>query len=720
MDEFEALALAAAAKKRQGNVVMTTPDGGRVMRDAQGNLSFTSPAYSTNDPAKVQEIMQGAGAGDVSRAGFQEQVIAENPVAARGASAFQGVPFVGSYLDEAAGAVFGPQAGRGARAAQEAMQETRPGQALGSQLAAGVATAIPMAAAAPVGTIMGRGTSLVGQMLRGAGAGIGAGAVEGAVYGAGEADGGRGRNAARQALVGGAVGGVLGAAAPAVSQGVTNLTARVRGTPERAAGAALGVSPESARLLGTVADMEPGAEAALARSGDTAMLADIGPTASGVVDTALQAPGAGARLGKGRIEGRAAGALTRINDTLDSILGAPEGIRTAQQGIAEGAQDVLPDVYARAYAQPIDYSSEAGKRLEGLVGRLPARVVSAANELMRVEGAQSRQIMASIAEDGTVQFTRMPDVRQWDYIKRGLQQLAEGTEGTGAFGGKTPIGRAYGDLARQIRTTLGNAVSEYDTAVETAADAISRRQAVRDGAAVLSGRMKRDEVADLVDGMTGPELDALKQGIRSQIDDTLARVNAVASDPNLDAREARAALNMLTSREARDKLTTVLGARDAGRVAKVIDEASVALGLRAATARGSQTAGRQFTRQFVEDVTAPGGLTQMAQLRPVEATQAIVQSMTKTAPRDIAERQSQILAEVTDVLTRSGLPEAQSALRILRQMNVDQPVSEEQARLVANAFTAALSGAGYQTGMNVFSNRGQQGYNASQGYNALR
>lgn len=701
----------------QSSVVMETPDGGRVLRSGSGRLSFTSPAFSTSDPEKIRQIMEGAGGGDVSRAGFQEQVIAANPVAARGATAMQGVPFVGSYLDEAAGAMFGQQAARNVLASQEAMQETRPGQSLALQVGAGVASAIPLAAATPVGPIMGAGTSTAGQVARGVGAGMAAGAAEGAIYGAGVQEGGRGRNASRQALVGGVIGGAVGGASPIVARGAANLVERVRGTPERAAGAALDVSPESARLLGATVNADPGAAAALQRSGETAMLADVGPTASGVVDYAMQSPGPAARLAKERIEGRAGNMATRINDTLDSVLGAPEGIMAAQSAVRSGVGEVMPDAYARAYASPIDYSSEAGERLERLIPRLPGRVISAANDLMRVEGVTSPQILASIADDGTVTMTRMPNVQQWDYIKRGLQQLAEGTEGTGAFGGKTPIGRAYANLARDIRATLGGAVPAYSEAVEIAADAISQQQAIKDGSRVLSRGVTRNEVSDLVEGMTGPELDALKQGIRSQIDDTLARVNAVASDPNLDAREARAALNMLTSREARDKLTTVLGARDAGRVLRVIDEASVALGLRAATARGSQTAGRQFTRDFVEDITTPGGLTQLQQLRPIEAVQAIAQAMTKTAPRDISGRQGQILAEVSDVLTRSGLPEAQQALRILEGMNAAQPVSEAQARFVANAFTAAMGGGAYQGGMNVFSSRGENAYNPR---NALR
>jgi len=447
------------------------------------------------------------------------------------------------------------------------------------------------------------------------------------------------------------------------------------------------------------------------------MLADVGPTASGVVDYAIQSPGTASRTAKDRIEGRAGGMLGEINKALDDVLGAPEGVQTAQRAVRDGVGDAMPDAYARAYAEPIDYSKAAGRRLEGLIPRLPDRVIRAANDLMRVEGVTSPQIIASLAENGTVSMVQMPSVQQWDYIKRGLQQLAEGTEGTGAFGGKTPIGRAYAGLAREIRSTLGGAIPAYNEAVETAADAISQQRAIRDGARVLSRRMARDEVSDLVEGMTGPEVAALKQGIRSQIDDTLARVSAVASDPNLDAREARAALNMLTSRESRDKLETVLGARDAGRVLRVIDEASVALGLRAATARGSQTAGRKFTQDFVEDITAPSGLTQLKQLRPIEAAQAITQTMTKTAPGDIAEKQGLILAEVSDVLTRSGLPEAQQALQILSNMSAAQPASEAQARFVANAFTAAVSGGTYQGGTNIFSNRGESGYTAQ---NVLR
>ena len=717
----------AQLQRRQANgqnVVMRTDDGGRVIRGRDGALSFTSPAYSTNDPDKVREIMEGSSGAEQSTLGFQEQIVQERPIASRAASYAQGVPFLGSRLDEAVGGMFGAEAGERVTSAQEAMQATRPGEALAGQLATGVASAVPMAMAA-IPSLPAQGASLATRMIGGALGGAVAGGVEGAVYGSGEQEGGRLNNATRQGLTGAMIGGALGGAGPALVDGVGNLIQRARSTPEKAAGAALGVSPDAARMLGQIEQMEPGADAALARAGQNAMIADIGPTASGVLDTSLQVPSSASREGRVRVDDRAGDSLGRINQTLDDVLGKPEGLQTAQADIRTGTAGARRDDYAAAYSTRIDYATAAGEDLEALTSRIPPDVYKTANRLIQLQGSAGAPMVMEVSEDGVEALTSMPTVQQWDYIKRALQQSAESTEGTGALGRKTTIGAAYSTLARDVRNAVADAVPAYASALETAADAITRQQAIREGSTLLSRGTTRDEARGIVDGMTGPELVALKQGIRSQIDDTLANVAAVASDPNIDARAARTALNMLTSPASKEKLELVLGARDAGRVNRTIQEASVALGMRADIATNSRTAGREFTREFMQDVLEPGALTKLGQASPVQASQAIVQAMTKTAPRDMAAREVAIFAEITDVLTRSGLPEAQRALSILRAMQAEQPVSEAAAQFVAQAFTATIGAVGYSGGQNVLSNRTQSGNNALQaptasGPNVLR
>jgi len=80
--------------------------------------------------------------------------------------------------------------------------------------------------------------------------------------------------------------------------------------------------------------------------------------------------------------------------------------------------------YDAAFSAPIDYASDAGRELEGVLRRrLPRGLIDRANEALREAGEESPQILARIADDGTVTFERPLSVKQIDYIARELQEM---------------------------------------------------------------------------------------------------------------------------------------------------------------------------------------------------------------------------------------------------------------------------------------------------------
>ena len=203
----------------QEKVVATTPDGGRVIEGANG-LSFTSPSYSTSDPAQVAKIMEGATPADVSTSGFDQQTIAQAPAIARLAKVVQGVPFVGEYTDEMIDAV-SPKAAQGTRAIRSAMDRERPKESMGLQVGGGLLGAIPAAAVAGPAMVANAPTSMAAKVGLGGLLGAVTGGTEGAIsgYGAGEGDT-RGQSAIERGLIGGAFGGAAGALAPIVAKGI--------------------------------------------------------------------------------------------------------------------------------------------------------------------------------------------------------------------------------------------------------------------------------------------------------------------------------------------------------------------------------------------------------------------------------------------------------------------------------------------------------------------
>lgn len=143
------------------------------------------------------------------------------------------------------------------------------------------------------------------------------------------------------------------------------------------------------------------------------------------------------------------------------------------------------------------------------------------------------------------------------------------------------------------------------------------------------------------------------QGVRSQIDEVLANVRAVASDPNLDAREAQRALQNLSSRAVREKITMLMGDEAAaGRLFDQLDQASSALQLRAGVAANSRTFPRQATDQAM-DAMLDTPLWRARQGQPLETSKRLVQMILNGTKSDQLAAKDRVYRELVDVLTSS-------------------------------------------------------------------
>lgn len=421
-------------------------------------------------------------------------------------------------------------------------------------------------------------------------------------------------------------------------------------------------------VRGLIADGALGDEGMkrLGLSGEGAMLSDAGPATRAVLDTAIQRSGPGATTAREAVEARAAQAGPTVERALDEALGTPDGVQTAETAIRQGSAGARDATYKAAYEQPIDYSSEAGMAIEGLTKRVPKPVIDLANRMMQLEGEQSAQILAKVADDGTVTFLRQPDVRQLDYITRALNMAAKSGEGQGALGGQTDIGRLFGNLARDIRNQVRDAVPEYDTALRTAADPIRRREALKFGAELLSPSVARDVAREEIAAMTGPELRAAQQGLRSLYDETLANVKATISDPNIDSRQARKALQDLSSPAAREKVRMIL--KDDAAADKMFAEllkAQKALELKADVATNSKTFGRLATEEAIDSQVTGGPVNSALRGEPINAARAFIQSITGRTPKGEQAMKDAVYEEIAKMLTGPRGAEAMDLLKAL-------------------------------------------------------
>jgi hypothetical protein len=671
----------------------------------------TSPGDPWGDflAKQIQRPMQGetpaqaatraGGTGSTDRVGM--------PGYGKAAATFlQGVPFVGEYADEGLGALAGkmglqdPQTATDAiRGGQADMDQSYPKTGLGLRVAGGVAGAATAAGALPwyAPQTLGMGA------LYGGAVGGGAGALEGAVsgYGSGTDDASRKANAGSRALIGGGLGTLLGAAAPFVASGVgqgvrwgldqLNVARQARQA---------GLSRPSYEILTRAMDADgslTGTGAGrIAAAGPEGMLADAGPNATTLLDVAVQRGGPATNMARDAIEGRATRAGAQVNDALDNTLGVPRGMDTMESRIRQGSAPARKAAYDAAYSAPINYADPAGQGLQGLLARVPGDIIGKANRLMQIEGQQSRQILAKVAPDGSVTYTRLPDVRQLDYITRAINLAAESGEGAGALGGQTALGSAYQNLSREIRRTVRGLVPEYGVALDTAAEPIAARQALTFGEKMLSPGVTRDEVATTISGMSQAEKRQAAAGVRSYIDERLANVKRALTDNNMDAREAVVAVKELTSRAGSDKITALLGRNDAAGLLKELEQAAKSLELRANVATNSKTFVRQETDRTIKEASTGGLLGAIRSGAPAVSAKKVIQGLLGGTETDNLARNDRVYSEIAQALTGRN---PQQILQNLQAIATANPRNAAMARTVGNLLGyPIMAPAAYQAG----------------------
>lgn len=520
--------------------------------------------------------------------------------------------------------------------------------------------AIPTALAAP-GAAIGATGSLPARI----GGGALAGGVFGGIYGSGssEADNLEGRLADSKDEA--ALGAGLGVAAPLIGSAFRNVFGHFM---NKAQAKAAGISPTTyevlRRALNADEALSGGGAERIRAAGPDAMLADAGNALRTQLDAAIQSSGRAGNIALKNIGDRVRTTGGKLTSALDDIMGVPGQPMTREYGRA------VNEAYEKAYSTPINYADEVGMEIQSLLERVPGDALRRAQQLMKVEGVrdQSQQIMARIADDGSVIYERLPNIRQLDYITRGLNAAAKSTDNAGALGGATDVSRAYKSLSGEIRNAAKRAAPDYAQALNLSAGKIREREAQDFGATLLASRTTRQDVTEALANASDAEKRAMKQGVRQYIDDMMANVKAVASDPETDVREIGKLFQSLSSRASVEKITTLLGTRDASRVLKELDGVSKAVNLQASVARNSATAQRTATREAVQDIVGDSVLDAARDARPVEVLQRAAKLATGGSAGRKSAAEQQIYDELAEYLTgRQGL-DAEAAAALIERM----------------------------------------------------
>ena len=589
------------------------------------------------------------------------------------------------------------------RSTLEDAAAARPKTVMSAQIAGGVVPALLTGGTGAGAAIAAKlPATMAGKIFSGTVIGAGAGAIEGAVSGAGRAtEGNRIAGAKSGAVTGAVMGGIVGGALPPAVAGIKNGLEYFKGKDQSVIAKVLGISPRAAEVVrrSVEADDFTAAREAINRAGPDAMLADAGSATGQLLDTAMTASPRALSTSRKAIEARAAAAQGRLAVTFDSVLGTPEGVKGASRGIASRTADIRTRAYKDAYSQPIDYAGGKGAAIEDVLSRVAPddlkRAVSEANAAMRDAGVKNKQIMATVADNGDVSFSEMPNVQQLDELKKALDGIAQ--KETDAITGRiSGAGLRARRQASDLRDALGEAVGPYKMAVRLGGDKIQEQNALDAGRKIVT--MPFEDFQQTFAKPSKEALLAAKKGFRTYIENAMSTVKRTIGDDNIDARQAMRPVIDLSSDDVRKKMKLILSPDQYKKISGAIDEATMHLGLRASVATNSKTAVRQFGKQAVDDVTAPGLAEMFQNGEARKGIQGIVQALTGSGPKIMAERQQAIFYEIADALTRARGKNAKDALIVMQKAIAGQPLKRIEAERIARIAGATLGGAGYQTG----------------------
>ena len=535
-----------------------------------------------------------------------------------------------------------------------------PGISLAGNLAGGVATGAGLIKS---------GVSLIPRFANaGLKARIGAGAAEGAsygaAYGAGAGEGGaanRALSAAQGAAFGGAIGGTIpvagavlrgvgGAAYDAVAPRV-NAVINPRGEAARRVGDAFRRDAQMQQFPLSKADeaagFVPGQDIRnFDRGGETVRaltrsVANQSPESRGVIERA--------------VNDRFAGQGQRLKYALDRAVGGQTDDLAFQDALLSKASQQNKAAYDAAFAR--DFGGAPPMVFDELVNRVPASAMANAMRVAKAEGRPFGQhLIASIDEaTDTVTFKRMPSLREWHYIQRGLRSSADSAYRSGAG----EVGTAYKQLHRAILDAMDSSNPAYRGARRGAAAFFGAEDALDAGRKFVFLNRNIRQASRAFNKMKPAEKEAFKVGFAGEL---LEKIGQTSDRQNVITK-------IFSTPNARDKINLVMGPKASkeleafARVEMAADMMRGALG-NSTTARqlielGLGAGGGYMTTGDMTGAVAGAAMARGLRLAGVKAEEAVLRRVSKALlSNDRGE-----LAEAARYLARS-----QNARRVLDQI----------------------------------------------------
>lgn len=383
---------------------------------------------------------------------------------------------------------------------------------------------------------------LARAVTQGAAVGTAAGATTG--FATGEGLESRLERATEGAIGGATVGVVLPLVASGAAQALQGVVSRFsQGTANRRAAERL----QRALRRDEITPQQAADE--LQSLGVDATVADIGGrNVRGLARATAGVPGRSADVAEDVLTRRQMGQTNRIAQTINRALGRQQTLRQSVDDLVAIRTRESTPLYQRAYGQTVEFTDDLSNLLKRDAVR---RSWDRARRIASNEGIDLPEVFIRNA-DGTLSPNAqvVPDMRAWDYIKRGLDDIIETS--------RDPLtGRLVGEEARSFAVArsdllkiLDAAVPDYAAARAAFAGSSASIDALRQGRRLgrSIGRLGSEEfdpdqilkeVADMTDAEKAFFRQGLGQGLIDIIEATPDTADAVKRLVGTEARRGR-------------------------------------------------------------------------------------------------------------------------------------------------------------------------------------
>ena len=521
-----------------------------------------------------------------------------------------------------------------------------------------------------------RGVPAVQKILYGGGLG----GAQGAAYGFGSGEGVTDR--ITEGIVQAPLGAAIGSALPAAGALVKNV---VDARTARQAAKAAGVQPKPFQVVTEAMRDVADPVAELRKAGPTATVADV--VDPRVLDELVQSSPSAAQVAKRNIGQRVKKDTETLNKAMNRFLApATDQPRKYARDIAKQTAPQRDKAYKKAYAQPINYANASGKEIQNVFNTVPANILrkatTEANEEMLIDGVGKNQILLKEV-GGKVEISKLPNMVQADYLKRGLDNVAE--KATDRFGRPLPQGRRARKLGGRLRDALRANVPLYGEALRQGSDKIQRDNALKLGMEMFRNKTTIEDVTDFMSDISKGNIAKiaekdLKTGMRMGLEQALKQTRQTLSDPTQEIGEVKKLIKDLSSRNSREKLKAVLGAKEAEAFFNVMNRAAKSIVMRGSIDRNSATFGRMAQKNMREQLNAPGAFELLPRMEIKEGIKRLGQSLTSQTPQRVFQQTDAMNKNLAEFLTG---PQGQAAADALQgAIRVPQRQAATQGREV--------------------------------------